>query len=319
MNHTASNTETIDPTLFRQLLGCFPTGVAIITTRTSDGRPVGLTCNSFSSVSLDPPLVLFSLRKASSLLSEFSQAGTFAINILSQDQDVLSGRFASSKISNKFESVSWREGPLGSPLIDDCLVSFECRTYARHEAGDHDIFIGEVQRMSTSSADHALVFYKGTYMMLAESLRKLVLDGKLETPAIDEAYRVLYGNLLRLACERASDEEIDAIEASIHDIEQHQAAESLPGRIEATVRFFSSISAAGHNEALGLMAQTMAKVLRERMTHVIPARPRPSAFPLRRKIVQHLRMRDAQGAEQALHEMIDLLRIEDSARDIAQA
>jgi len=259
---------------------------------------------------LDPPLVLFSLRKASSLLSVFSEADTFAINILSQDQDVLSGRFASSKIADKFESVSWRDGPLGSPLIDDCLVSFECRSYARHEAGDHDIFIGEVQRMSTSSADHALVFYKGSYMMLAESLRKLVLDGKLDTPSIDEAYRVLYGRLLQLACERASDDEIDAIEASILDIEQHQSADALPKRIEATVRFFSAISAAGHNEALDLMAQTMTKVLRERMTHVIPSRPRPDAFPLRRQIVHHLRNRDAQGAEQALHAMIDLLRVD---------
>lgn len=304
------HTETLDPKLFRQLLGYFPTGVAIITTLSSDGKPVGLTCNSFSSVSLDPPLVLFSLRKASSLLQTFNEADTFAINILSQDQDALSGRFASSKIADKFENVSWRNGELGSPLIEDCLVSFECRKYACHEAGDHDIFIGEVQRMNSSSADHALVFYKGSYMMLAESLRKLVIDGKLDTPAIDEAYRVLYGKLLQLACDRASDDDIDVIERSIFDIEQHQTADALPKRIEATVRFFSSISAAAHNEALGLMAQTMTKVLRERMTHVIPTPPRPDAFPLRRQIVHHLRNRDAAGAEQALHAMIDLLRME---------
>lgn len=316
MTQTPLHTDTIDPALFRQLLGCFPTGVAIITTRAADGRPVGLTCNSFSSVSLEPPLVLFSLRKASSLLQTFCEAEMFAINILSQDQDALSGRFASSKIADKFDSVSWRNGPSGAPLIDDCLVSFECRAYARHEAGDHDIFIGEVQRMSAGSADHALVFYKGSYMMLADSLRKLVLEGKLDTPAIDEAYRVLYGSLLRLACERASAEEIDAIETSVADIEQHQSAEALPQRIEATVRFFASISAAGHNEALGLMAQTMAKVLRERMTHVIPTRPRPDAFPIRRRIVQRLRARDAAGAEQALHEMIDLLRTDPESLEV---
>ncbi|MGB3068352.1 MAG: flavin reductase [Ottowia sp.] len=308
MSHPASRAQTIDPKLFRQLLGCFPTGVAIITARAADGKPVGLTCNSFSSVSLEPPLVLFSLRKASSLLGVFGEASTFAINILSQDQDTLSSRFASSKITDKFDGVSWRFGPLGAPLIDDCLVSFECSFHARHEAGDHDIFIVEVKDMNTSSAGNALVFYKGAYMMLAESLRKLVLEGQLDTPDIDEAYRVLYGTLLRLACDRASEEEIDAIEASVNEIEQHQAVDALQMRIEATASFFSSISVAGHNEALRLMAQTMTKVLRERMTHVIPMRPRPDTFPLRRQIVDRLRARDAEGAERSLHEMINLLR-----------
>lgn len=306
--------DTIDQKLFRQLLGCFPTGVAVITTNTADGQPVGLTCNSFSSVSLEPPLVLFSLRKASSLLGTFKKAGSFAINILSQSQDALSGRFASSKIVDKFEGVQWHRGALGTPLIDDCLASFECSVFARHEAGDHDIFIGEVKQMGTGSADHALVFYKGAYMMLAESLRKLVLEGKLGSEDIDEAYRALYGTLLRLACERASDEEVDAIEAAAVEIESHQAADALPQRIEATARFFSSIAHAGHNEALRLMAQTMTSVLRERMTHVIPAHPRPEAFPLRRQLVNALRARDAEGAVAALDEMLKVLR-----KDVVQA
>jgi flavin reductase (DIM6/NTAB) family NADH-FMN oxidoreductase RutF len=308
MSHPTPHIEAIEPKLFRQLLGCFPTGVAIITTSTADGKPAGLTCNSFSSVSLEPPLVLFSLRKASSLLGTFVEADTFAINILSQRQDVLSGRFASSKIADKFEGVPWRPGPLGTPLIDDCLASFECRVHARHEAGDHDIFIGEVMHMTTGSSDQALVFYKGAYMMLAESLRKLVLEGKLDTPDIDEAYRALYGTLLRLACDRASQEEVDEIEAAVHEIEQHQGTEALPLRIEATARFFSSIAVAGHNEALRLMAQTMTSVLRERMTHVIPAHPRPDVFPLRRKVVHCLRDRDAEGAIGALDELITTLR-----------
>ena len=303
-----STEASIDPKLFRQLLGCFPTGVAIITTHTAEGQPVGLTCNSFSSVSLEPPLVLFSLRKASSLLGVFAQADSFAINILSQSQDALSGRFASSKVADKFEGVAWRRGELGTPLIDDCLASFECRVHARHEAGDHDIFIGEVRHMGTGPADHALVFYKGAYMMLAESLRKLVLEGRLGTADIDEAYRALYGTLLRLACERASEAEVDAIEAAVAEIEQHQGEQALPRRIEATASFFSSIALAGHNEALRLMAQTMTAVLRERMTHVIPARPRPDVFPLRRKLVHSLRGRDAQGAVAALDELIAMLR-----------
>lgn len=308
MSHPTLPAEAIEPKLFRRLLGCFPTGVAIITTTTAQGQPVGLTCNSFSSVSLEPPLVLFSLRTASSLLDTFVESASFAINILSQSQDNLSGRFASSKIADKFEGVAWRPGLLGTPLIDDCLASFECRVHARHEAGDHVIFIGEVKHMVDGSADPALVFYKGAYMMLAESLRKLVLDGRLETADIDEAYRTLYGTLLRLACERADQAEIDEIEAAVDEIEKHQAADALAPRIDATARFFSAISLAGHNQALQLMAQTMTAVLRERMTHVIPVRPRPDAFPLRRQVVQCLRARDAQGAAAALDALITTLR-----------
>ncbi|SEB08481.1 flavin reductase [Variovorax sp. YR216] len=308
MNAAVTQIDAIDPKLFRQLLGCFPTGVAIVTTNDADGRPVGLTCNSFSSVSLEPPLVLFSLRKASSLLPTFTQAGSFAINILSQSQDVLSGRFASSKIADKFEGVAWRRGPLGTPLIDDCLASFECSVHARHEAGDHEIFIGEVRHMAPGAPDHALVFYKGAYMMLAESLRKLVLEGQLGTDDIDEAYRALYGTLLRLACARASDSEVDAIEEAVDQIEQNQGEKALPQRIEAMASFFSSIALAGHNEALQLMARTMTAVLRERMALVIPAHPRPDVFPLRRKVVERLRARDADGAAGALDEFITALR-----------
>lgn len=153
--------EAIDPKLFRQLLGCFPTGVAVVTTCNADGSPAGLTCNSFSSVSLEPPLVLFSLRKASSLLPTFVESGSFAINILSQSQDALSGRFASSRIADKFESVAWRRGPLGTPLVDDCLASFECSVHARHEAGDHVIFIGEVEQCSHQAGHTPLLYHAG--------------------------------------------------------------------------------------------------------------------------------------------------------------
>lgn len=319
MSDASASTPAIEPKLFRQLLGCFPTGVAIITTRNAEGEPVGLTCNSFSSVSLEPPLVLFSLRKASSLLPTFDAADAFAINILSQDQDALSGRFASSKIVDKFEGVSWRAGELRMPLIDACLASFECQVHARHEAGDHVIYIGEVKHMAAGTDDHALVFYKGAYMMLAQSLRKLVTEGTLATADIDEAYRTLYGTLLRLACERASDAEIDEIEAAVKDIEQHQDTDAMRQRIDATARFFSAISQAGHNEALRLMAQTMTAVLRERMTHVLPLRRRPDVFPLRRKVVHCLRARDAEGAVAALDELITALRREHAAQNEGEA
>jgi hypothetical protein len=248
------------------------------------------------------------LRKASSLVSAFSEADGFAINILSQRQDTLSGRFASSKLADKFEGVAWRSGPLGMPIIEDCLASFECTVHARHDAGDHYIFIGEVKHMGEGSADQALVFYKGAYMMLAESLRTLVVQGKLGTADLDEAYRTLYGMLLRLACERASDAELDEIEAAVNAIELHGPNDTLVQRIESASRFFSAVATAGHNEALILMAQTMTTVLRERMTHVMPMRPRPDLFPLRRKVVLCLRQRNPDGAERALHELITKLR-----------
>ncbi|HMS06780.1 MAG TPA: flavin reductase [Burkholderiaceae bacterium] len=304
--------SAIEPKLFRQLLGCFPTGVAVITTITAEGLPVGLTCNSFSSVSLEPPLVLFSLRKASSLVSTFSESDGFAINILSQRQDSLSSRFASSKIADKFEGVAWHAGPLAMPIIEDCLASFECSVHARHDAGDHYIFIGEVKHMGEGSADHALVFYKGAYRILAESLRQLVVEGTLGTSDMDEAYRTLYGTLLRLACERASEAELDEVEAAVADIEHCGPDDALDLRIESTSRFFSAIAKAGHNEVLNLMAQTMTSVLRERMTHVIPVIPRPDLFPLRRKLVLCLRQRDANGAAGALDELIAKLRTRDA-------
>ena len=298
----------IDQSAFRQLLGCFPTGVAVITTRSPDGSPAGLTCNSFSSVSLEPPLVLFSLRTESRLVDTFRAAEGFAINILTQKQDGLSGRFASSKIENKFDGVAWHEGGLGLPVLPDCLASFECTTFSCHEAGDHLVFIGEVRHMTAGAQEQALVFYKGAYRELAESLRKIVVDGRLGQRDIDEAYRTLYGTLLRLGCVRATDAEIDEVEQAAAAMERQSEDAPLSERIQSTSRFFHAIAEAGHNEALLLMAQTMSGVLRERMQHVLTVRHRPDLFPLRSEVVRKLRSRDAEGAAAALDHMIDTLR-----------
>lgn len=309
----------IDTGAFRQLLGCFPTGVAVITTVDANGRPAGLTCNSFSSVSLEPPLVLFSLRKASKLVDTFRGAEGFAINILTQKQDGLSGRFASSKIEDKFDGVAWNGGALGLPVLQDCLASFECTTFSCHEAGDHLVFIGEVRHMTAGAQEQALVFYQGAYRELAESLRKLVVEGRFGQPDIDEAYRTLYGTLLRLGCARASEAEIDAVEAAATAIELHADDAPLADRIDSASRFFTAIAQAGHNEALLLMAQTMSGVLRERMTHVLTVRTRPDLFPLRREIVHSLRRRDADGAAAALDLMIGTLRNGQSAPQPVEA
>jgi flavin reductase (DIM6/NTAB) family NADH-FMN oxidoreductase RutF len=308
METLTSESNQIDPKLFRQLLGCFPTGVAVITTRGPEGRPAGLTCNSFSSVSLDPPLVLFSIRSASSLVKVFDQAGAFAINILSQRQDVLSARFASGKIEDKFEGVSWHCGAIGMPVIDECLVSFECTTHACHEAGDHYVFIGQVRQMNTASTEQALVFYKGAYMMLAESLRALAAQDRLGPAALDEGFGVLYGALLRLACEQATSTDIDKMEAAVDEIERHLGPDSFSQRAEAACSFFATVAMAAHNEALRLVAHTMISILREQITFFIPARPRPDVFSLRREVVRCVKEKDADGAVLALEELICKLR-----------
>jgi flavin reductase (DIM6/NTAB) family NADH-FMN oxidoreductase RutF len=308
MENSTIEHDQIDPKLFRQLLGCFPTGVAVITTSGPEGRPAGLTCNSFSSVSLDPPLVLFSIRKASSLLKVFDHAGSFAINVLSQRQDALSARFASGKIEDKFEGVSWHSGSLGVPIINECLVSFECTTYASHEAGDHFVFIGQVRRMNTASSDQALVFYKGAYMMLAESLRALAAQDKLGPEALDEAFGVLYGALLRLACEQATSTDVERLEAAVDEIEKQLGPDTFPERAEAACSFFSAVAMAAHNEALRLVAQTMISILREQITLFIPARPRPDVFALRREMVRCVKERNAHGAVAALDALVSSLR-----------
>ena len=163
-----SSPRTFDTREFRRALGCFPTGVAIITTSDANGRPVGLTCNSFSSVSLDPPLVLWSLRKQSKLLPAFLDHPAFAVNLLTDDQSELSARFASGAIEDKFAGVPYTVADGGAPLLTDCLARFHCREFARHEAGDHVVFIGEVDHFDQGRGEGALVYYRGAYKMLAE-------------------------------------------------------------------------------------------------------------------------------------------------------
>lgn len=147
---------------FRTALGQFATGVTIVTTRTSAGEPIGLTANSFSSVSLSPPLVLWSLSLRSPNLPNFLQATHFAINVLARDQIALSQRF-SKPIPNKFEGVACTDSVNGMPLLDGTSAFFECRTEARHYSGDHVIFIGHVLRYSHADRD-ALGYHRGRYV-----------------------------------------------------------------------------------------------------------------------------------------------------------
>jgi 3-hydroxy-9,10-secoandrosta-1,3,5(10)-triene-9,17-dione monooxygenase reductase component len=148
---------------FRNALGSFATGVTIITTLGPDGADIGVTANSFNSVSLDPPMILWSLGKNSTSLAAFMAAEHFAVHILAMDQEGLSGRFARSN-TDKFSGLTIERGQGGIPLLLGCAARFQCRTAYRHEGGDHIILVGEVDDF-----DHhghpPLAFHGGRYGM----------------------------------------------------------------------------------------------------------------------------------------------------------
>jgi len=151
----------IDPREFRNALGSFVTGVTIVTTLDETGQPVGLTANSFNSVSLDPPLVLWSLGLNSGSLSAFRNAPYWAVHILAADQQDLSGRFAQRGV-DKFAGLDTETGPGGIPLLRDCAARFVCRTAFEYEGGDHAIFVGAVESF-TSVPAVPLAYHEGRY------------------------------------------------------------------------------------------------------------------------------------------------------------
>ena len=157
-----------DAKTLRSALGRFTTGVTIATCRDLDGRPIGLTCNSFNSLSLDPPLVLWSLRAASPALAAFREASHFAINVLSEAQVGLSRRFARA-VPDRFAEGQWADGIGGAPVLGGCTAVFECALQSQQEAGDHVLFIGQVERMHEAALP-PLLFQAGHYRLLGEIL-----------------------------------------------------------------------------------------------------------------------------------------------------
>jgi flavin reductase (DIM6/NTAB) family NADH-FMN oxidoreductase RutF len=153
--------DCIDPGKLRDALGRFATGVSVVTTRGPDGKLEGLTANSFAAVSLDPPLVLWSLNRRSTALSSFQNSGFFAVNVLSASQVDLSHHFAMSR-ANKYDGVSLEVGLGGCPLLQHSLATFECETERKIDGGDHVIFVGRVHRL-TSRKGEPLIFSAGQY------------------------------------------------------------------------------------------------------------------------------------------------------------
>jgi len=150
------------PHEFRQALGMFATGVTIVTARASNGKLVGLTANSFNSVSLHPPLVLWSLARAAGSMAVFSAGSHYAINVLAADQQMLAQRFASKDV-DRWAGVAWTEGAAGAPLLAGAAASFECFNRSRYEEGDHVIFVGEVERCTHRADASPLLFHGGRF------------------------------------------------------------------------------------------------------------------------------------------------------------
>jgi flavin reductase (DIM6/NTAB) family NADH-FMN oxidoreductase RutF len=146
---------------FRAALGLFATGVTIVTALAPDGQAVGLTVNSFNSVSLAPPLVLWSLGLRAGSLPVFTACSHYNIHILGADQRALAERFA-SRTADRFAGVAWRPGLAGVPFIDGCAAVFECRNHRRHEEGDHVIFVGEVLHCSAPATTATTAAKPGT-------------------------------------------------------------------------------------------------------------------------------------------------------------
>ena len=154
---------------FRDALGWFATGITVITTRSPEGDLIGFTANSFTSVSLDPPLVLFSLNRQASCLPIFEGCAHFAVNILAEHQAALSSRFATAS-HEKWHGVTVEIWEDGCPILADALANFECAVHAIHDGGDHRIFVGRVLRMRSSGTGQPLLFSRGVYRLLGGEL-----------------------------------------------------------------------------------------------------------------------------------------------------
>lgn len=152
---------------FRHVLGHFASGVTLVTTLDADGRPSGLTASAFTSVSLDPPLVLVCVDHKAHSYPALRDAGRFAVNILHAGQESLSRRFATSRL-DKFDGVAYGPSPLGLPWITGAHAQIDCATVSAHVEGDHTILVGRVEHAATAAAE-PLLYYRGRYHRLASA------------------------------------------------------------------------------------------------------------------------------------------------------
>ena len=155
--------QVIDPRAMRDVLGHFATGVTVVTATGPDG-PLGFTCQSFSSLSLDPALVAFAPSRTSTTWPKVREVGTFCVNVLAESQAALSGQFARSG-TDKYAGVSWVPSPHGAPVLDDVVAWIDCTLEAEHDGGDHTIVVGRVLDLGADPSRPPLLFHCGGYGM----------------------------------------------------------------------------------------------------------------------------------------------------------
>ncbi|NQV47999.1 MAG: flavin reductase family protein [Rhodospirillaceae bacterium] len=153
---------SIDSNIFRNVLGRFATGVTVVTGYFDGGLPVGVTVNAFSSLSLDPPLVLFCLDRSTGSLDAFVNGNGFALNMLGKNQQHLSDIFASRK-EDRFSGIDYETWNSGAPILSGCLANLECSLEAVHEGGDHLIIVGRVEKLMQADEGRPLLYYQGRY------------------------------------------------------------------------------------------------------------------------------------------------------------
>jgi flavin reductase (DIM6/NTAB) family NADH-FMN oxidoreductase RutF len=154
-----------DPRTLRDALGCFATGVTVVTCVDDQGRPAGLTVNSFTSVSLDPPLLLVCLHKMAASTEALTSASHFAINVLHTGQQPASITF-STRVEDRFGCTPWATGEAGAPILRESLCVFECERFGLHDGGDHHILVGQVVKASFDASLDPLLFFRGSYRRL---------------------------------------------------------------------------------------------------------------------------------------------------------
>lgn len=156
----------VDPTRFREVLGCFASGVTVVTAATAEG-PVGFTCQSFTSLSIDPPMVALAPSKRSTSWPRIAAARTFCVNVLAEGQQALCRSFAVSGAdrSDKFSDVEWSPAPSGAPVLDGTLAWVDCELLVAHDAGDHELVLGRVLELDVTGGK-PLIFYRGRFERL---------------------------------------------------------------------------------------------------------------------------------------------------------
>lgn len=198
-----------DPKDFRRALGMFATGVTIVTARGPDGEPVGVTANSFNSVSISPPLVLWSLAKSAYSLTMFSQASHWNVHILAEDQVAMSNLFARSG-QDKFSGLQLDPAPSNAPLLQGCSARFQCRTMFQYEGGDHVIFVGEVVGYDRSERP-PLLYVTGGYALASRKSEPVSTE-----PSADMGSALFSEDLLGYLLGRAHYQFVNGIRATLN-------------------------------------------------------------------------------------------------------